>query len=329
MTELENIKKELERSKKVQRRFKVCVLAFLCVFLFSSFAYVYAKNTRSEKEVTELHSKEFYFSVYAFGDPELVDLSSYYSAFEINPEETIEVFGATVKQETFSVRNYLNKDTADRITNDDIEYTVSATWVNDSTTPLTLECDNSSNPKTLSKNIAQNDTWTLTIPEKGSLEKYDNEKIVVTIQSTKPYKQTYKLIYELHVNNPVEKYWVSDKGNYYELKIATYKGYSNLEIIWPEDFLIDESNPYTFQTHTNESGINSYTTQTITEINTTPYSNEFKGNRMTLSMQIEPMSTISINFYKRDEYSTHATYLVEEINSLEPTNTRVYVREVK
>lgn len=330
MTELESIKKELERSKRAQKRFKICVLSFLCVFLIISFAYVYAKNTRSEKDITELHSKEFYFSVYAFGDPELVDLSSYYSAFEINPEETIEVFGSLEKEEQFSVRNYLNNINVDRITGYDIEYKVEAKWLNEEiSAPLTLVKNDvsTSGNQTLTGNIAQEDNWKLTIPAKGELAHYDNEKIIVTIQSLSPYKQTYKLIYELHVNNPIEKYWVSDKGEYYELKIATYKGYNKLEVFWPEDLLIDESNPYTY-TYTTEDGVNHYTSNEINEITTSPYSDAVKGYRMVLSKPLEETSSISINFYKRDGYSTHASYLVNEINQTLPTNTRIYVREV-
>ncbi len=178
--------KEIVMPKLNKRKWALIIAICLAVVVLGGVVGVGAKYVKDFFSVqSQLRANEFFFTVDLLGDTqEYADLT-----------KEIHLFGGEQKSLSFKVQNFFDDL---RINNKNITYTVSADC-NTAYSGYTLtKGGNALAPSyTLTKDAAQGDAFTLTLPT-GYAELTGNSTVTVTVKSNSPYTKTMKLNFVLH-----------------------------------------------------------------------------------------------------------------------------------
>ncbi|WP_418746426.1 hypothetical protein [Frisingicoccus sp.] len=267
---------------KSQHKFhrKRTILVLAVILILSVTVVVMAKYLRSFEPVSGIMtSDKFYFTTDLLGDSTMVDSSGENPGsgyvYEDVQEGTWNLYGGGAHEITFELRNYYDDL---RITQGQIPYTVSV----EAKTPA--DESGSSNPiqglATISDNSADPDGTTgseisgalgsagsegkavqeitLSIADEQTVSYVDGTEVIVTIQSTSPYKKIMKLHFLLYQVDTYLSYEIQDSvgSPYAELILMANSvgtestGSVQPYLTWPKDLSIDNTNglTYTYET---------------------------------------------------------------------------------
>lgn len=264
---------------KSQHKFhrKRTILVLAVILILSVTVVVMAKYLRSFEPVSGIMtSDKFYFTTDLLGDSTMVDSSgdnpgSGY-VYENVQEGTWNLYGGGAHEITFELRNYYDDL---RITQGQISYTVSV----EAKTPA--DESGSSNPVSGLATVSDNSVdpagteisgdlegtgseekavqkITLSIADEQTVPYDDGTEVIVTIQSTSPYKKIMKLHFLLYQVDTYLSYEIQDSvgSPYAELILMANSvgtestGSVQPYLTWPKDLSIDNTNglTYTYKT---------------------------------------------------------------------------------
>lgn len=264
---------------KSQHKFhrKRTILVLAVILILSVTVVVMAKYLRSFEPVSGIMtSDKFYFTTDLLGDSTMVDSSgdnpgSGY-VYENVQEGTWNLYGGGAHEITFELRNYYDDL---RITQGQISYTVSVeaktpadeSGSSNPVSGLATVSDNSADPAgteisgdlegTGSEEKAVQKI-TLSIADEQTVPYDDGTEVIVTIQSTSPYKKIMKLHFLLYQVDTYLSYEIQDSvgSPYAELILMANSvgtestGSVQPYLTWPKDLSIDNTNglTYTYKT---------------------------------------------------------------------------------
>lgn len=267
---------------KSQHKFhrKRTILVLAVILILSVTVVVMAKYLRSFEPVSGIMtSDKFYFTTDLLGDSTMVDSSGENPGsgyvYEDVQEGTWNLYGGGAHEITFELRNYYDDL---RITQGQISYTVSVeaktpadeSGSSSSITGLATVSDHPTDPVgTTGSEISGAlgsagsegkavQEITLSIADEQTVPYDDGTEVIVTIQSTSPYKKIMKLHFLLYQVDTYLSYEIQDSvgSPYAELILMANSvgtestGSVQPYLTWPKDLSIDNTNglTYTYKT---------------------------------------------------------------------------------
>ena len=265
---------------KSQHKFhrKRTILVLAVILLLSVTVVVMAKYLRSFDPVSGIMtSDKFYFTTDLLGDSTMVDSSGENPGngyvYENVQEGTWNLYGGGAHEITFELRNYYDDL---RITQGQIPYTVSVeaktpadeSGSSSSITGLATVSDHPTDPAGTVISGALGSAGsegkavqeiTLSIADEQKVSYDDGTEVIVTIQSTSPYKKIMKLHFLLYQLDTYLSYEIQDSvgSPYAELILMANSvgtestGSVKPYLTWPKDLSIDNTNGLTYTYETN------------------------------------------------------------------------------
>ncbi len=282
--------------KKVNKKNKwlVGVLVLAGLVLLLGIGYIAAKYlANSAYETNQVVPKSFYFTVDMLGD-------TVPDSQEHPLTQEFDIYGGGQKTLTFNVQNYFDDA---RINEDQIAYTASISDKSTFNHNLTLTYNgNAATQQTMAGGEKISHEYTLVIP--GGYK--DEDKVIVTVASSKPYAKTMTLVFVLHDHKAPVSYRMEDRvgSNYATLYLMFNEDVAkgNMDVVWSsiaEEIFIDTTSEYILDEN-----------QTLTTNNPADQNGTLETATITKKMEAE--SSILIYFFKADPSKDYSTLPVGE-----------------
>ena len=260
---MEKHEKEYREQKKRKKEQRLRGRSILAVLFLSACVLTGGLTARyihtMQSDSGQVTSRNFYFTADLLGDTKMVptegNTEESYAFGEESTEGTWQLYGGSTHSTEIQIQNYYDKE---RITEGTIEGNVSIKVKDPDGSSITGTGDNFPSVGQTSFTLAPASSGemtaqpiTLNIPDTASWNYADQTVVTVEITSTRPYKKTLTLNFELYASDINLKYRMVDSvgSPYAELILMT-----NVEagtgvqptLIWPDALSIDDTNKLTF-----------------------------------------------------------------------------------
>jgi len=250
--------------------------------------------------------KTFYFTVDMLGDT-VPGSQEHPSTQEFN------IYGGGAKTLTFNVQNYFD-DT--RINAEEITYTASISNESTFNDGLSLKYGgNAATEQTMAGGEKTSHEYTLDFP--GGYK--DEDRVIVTVASSMPYKKTLTLVFKLHDHKAPVSYRVEDRvgSNYATLYLMFNEDVDkgNMEVVWSslaEEIFVDTTSEYILDDNL-----------TLTTNNPATQGGTLETATITKDMKTE--SSILIYFFKADPSKDYSTLPLGEDQAADKSESKYIV----